>query len=179
MKPALHLVLALAVCALALSGYTLWYDAVSAKSASVAALQKQIDSKTAVVKRVAATSAAITELSGDEAVVQSYFVPTTGVVAFIDGLERRGAVLGAAVTVQSVSNNDKIKPPTLELSLSVDGPFDAVMRTVGAIEFMPYDIAVASFTMSALSDAKGSWRATVKLSVGSLPATASTTSTTP
>jgi len=169
-----QLVAAIAVCTAVLIGYGFWYATVSAKSAAVAILQNQIDTRTETVKRMVSTRAALAEISGDEAVVQSYFVPETGVVAFIDGLESRGRALGATVTVLSVSTVKSSAQPALELALSIAGTFDAVMRTVGAIEYAPYDITVSMLSATERGDTKSTWHADLKLLVGSVPAGAVT-----
>ncbi|MFA6414711.1 MAG: hypothetical protein WC217_03820 [Candidatus Paceibacterota bacterium] len=164
-SPFLHLVLALVVCIAALTGYGFWYSMIANKSVAVTKLQSKIDAKTLAVSRMATTRAALTEIASDEAVVQNYFVPETGVVSFIDGLEERGRALGSTVEVLSVSSENTSARPTLDFNLSVKGTFDAVMRTVGAIEQAPYDISVAALTVG--QDVKDSWHADLKLLVGS------------
>ncbi|MDD2657155.1 MAG: hypothetical protein PHD04_00635 [Candidatus Pacebacteria bacterium] len=164
--PFFHLTFTLIICVALFATYGVWYAAVSAKSTSVTALQSQIDAKTATMKRLATTRAAFVEMAGDEAVVQAYFVPETGVVAFIDKLEMRGNLLGATINVLSVSTNDTSARPALEFALSVDGAFDAIMRTVGAIEYAPYDITISSLSIG--KDIKDVWHADLKISVGSV-----------
>jgi len=165
-----HLILACAACAAALIGYGFWYAAIVSKSAAVADVQNQIEVRTETVKRMASTRAALAEIAGDEAVVQSYFVPETEVVAFIDGLEARARALGAAVTVRSVSTVKSSAQPVLEFSLTITGAFDAVLRTAGAIEHAPYDISVPTLAVGR-DAAKGAWHADLKLFVGSVAAT--------
>lgn len=168
----IHLALAFFTCVLALIGYWIWYGAIADKSADVAALQSRIDARTATINRLATTRAALAELSGDEMTVRSYFVPETGVVAFIDGLEVRGRTLGTSVKVESVSTGGTTAKPTLEFVLSVTGTFDNVMRTVGSIEFAPYAITVSRLAIEQV--AKNTWRADLKLLIGSRAPSAST-----
>ena len=149
-----------------LVGYGFWYFAVSAKSAAVAGLQDQITAKTETATRIATARAAIAEIKDDEAIVQGYFVPETGVVAFISGLEAQGQKQGAVVSVLSVSTGATGAQPTLLFSLSVKGTFDAVMRTVGAIEYMPYDLSVSGFSL--VQDDKNSWHSDLSIRVGSV-----------
>lgn len=165
-----HLVFVCTACAAALVSYGVWYAIVSEKSMAVAVLQSQIDAKTATVDRVATARAAFAEMAGDEATIQSYFVPEAGVVAFIDSLESRGAALGTAVRVLSVSANKT--PPSFVLTIEVEGTFDAVLRTVGAIEYAPYNLSIPSLSVD--QDAKGGWHANIKLVVGSVLASATT-----
>ena len=88
-------------------------------------------------------------------------------VAFIDTLEGRGRSLGATVNVLSVSTGGDSAHPTLELTLSIKGSFDAVMRTVGSIEYAPYAISISSLLVG--KDVKESWMANLKMRVASVP----------
>jgi len=160
-----RLVLACVLCAAALIGYWIWYGAVSAKSAATTALQSQIDTKTAAASRMAATRSALAEIVGDEAMVRNYFISETGVVAFIDSLEARGRTTGSTtVSILSVSTDGAFAQPAFKFALSINGTFDAVMRTVGAIEYAPYAIAISSLSIG--KDAKNVWHADLTFFVG-------------
>ncbi len=160
----IRIALALLIFAASIGAYLFLYMTISAKSLSVANLQSEIDSQTATAERVAAARAALAEIAGDEAVVQSYFVPEAGVVTFINSLQSIGTALGTQVAINSVSASGSGSHTELLLSLSVTGTFDGVLRTLGAIEYAPYDLSVISVAVS--GDAKG-WRANANLVVGS------------
>ncbi len=162
-----RLFLALAVFAGALGAYGVWYQTVSAQSAVVADLENQISQKTETSARIASARAALTEVAGDEAAVRSYFVSPTNVVGFIDDLQARGRALGATVSVLSVNTDTASAHTALTLSIKAVGSFDAVMRTVGAIEYAPYDISLG--TVGVGLDNRGVWHADVALSVGTAP----------
>jgi len=153
------------LCIVTFVGYGMWYVAVSAKSATVAELQNSIVSKTETVNRIAATRATLAGIANDEAVVQGYFVPEASVVAFIDSLQARGKALGTAVSVLSVGAVGTAAQPALTLSLNIKGAFDAVIRTVGSIEYAPYALSISA--LEVIQDGKGSWHADLKLLVGS------------
>jgi hypothetical protein len=87
-------------------------------------------------------------------------------VQFINDIESRGSKLGATVSVSSVSAGDSSAHASLSLALSVSGSFDAVMRTMGAIEFAPYDIRVENLS---LNQADKTWQADATVLVGSAP----------
>ena len=167
-----HLALSLTVCIAVLVGYGFWYAAVAEKSAMVTILQGQIDAKSEAVSRMATTRAALAEIAGDETAVQSYFVPETAVVAFIDGLESRARSLGATLDVLSVATGGASARPTLAFSIVIKGAFDAVMRAVGAIEYAPYAISVSDLSIG--QDDKKNWSANLKLLVASVPSGAVT-----
>jgi len=170
-----RIIIVLIVCSVALASYGAWYSVLSGKSATVADLQNKIDTKTETVNRLAATRATLASIANDEATVQNYFVQEIGVVGFIDSLEARGRARGASMRVLSVSTGGTAAQPALVLTLSAKGTFDAVMRTVGSIEYAPYDLSIS--TLSVGWDAKDSWHADLTLLVGSVPATRSATST--
>lgn len=177
MKSSLHLLVWFVFCGAILSAYGYWYTVVADKSIAVADLQDRIASKTETAGRIASARTALAEIAGDEDVVQDYFVPETGVVSFISDLEARADKQKAAMKVLSVSVGGVPKNPTLVLSLTVDGTFDAVMRTVGAVEYAPYDLSISK--LSVQEGEKNVWNATLEVTVGSVPANASSTPRTP
>ncbi len=176
-SPFLHLIIWLSVCAATFVGYGFWYAAVAHKSMAVADLQNQINMKTETSIRVAAARTALAEIAGDESVVQSYFVPETGVVSFIDDLQARARAQTAVMKVLSVSTGGTAKQSnlTLLLAISINGTFDAVMRTVGAVEYAPYDLSISGLSLG--EDGKNTWHADLGLVVGSVPTMAEATST--
>lgn len=165
----IQLALACAVCITALIFYGFWYAAVSAKSIGVAKLESEIVAAIEATGRAASVRAALAKITSEETVVQSYFVPETSVVAFINDLEARGRQQGTLVNVLSVSAGSETKQPMLVLALTINGAFDAVMRTVGAIEYAPYALSISEISLGQ-EDGKGNWRANLKLRVGSLSA---------
>lgn len=162
-----HLLIALAASAAALAGYVVWYGVVSDKSREVAGLQNQILAASETVNRIASARAALTEIADDEMKVRSYFVPEAGIVSFINNLEARGVAQGAAIDVSSVSTGGTPSRPALMLSINVKGTFDSVMRTVGSIEYAPYDVLVSGFSIR--QDVGDAWNANLGLRVGSVP----------
>lgn len=158
--------IAVLVCIGTIGAYAFWYSAIETKSASVASLQSEIDTKRVNAGRIASARVALAEISGDEMAVHSYFVPETGVVAFIDDIEARGRAQKAAVSVLSVSRDDAGARPVLTLTISIKGTFDAVMRTIGSIEYAPYDLSLSSLSLG--QDDKNLWHADSKILVGSV-----------
>lgn len=166
--PFFHLIMASIICTVVLSVYGVWYGTITTTSTTAANLQKKIDTKTESVSRTTSARATLAEIADDEATLQGYFVPEAGVVAFINDIEARGRILGATVTVLSVSIGpvSTTTPQTLTLSLVCEGTFDSVMRTVGIIEHAPYYLSLAS--LSVVQDNKNSWRANMQILVGSV-----------
>ena len=170
-----HFSITLLVTIITLIGYGFWYSTVSAESASVADLQKQISEQTQTAGRMVSARSALAEIANKEAAIQSYFVPQTGVVAFINDLEAQGKESGSVVKVLSVSTDSRGAQSFFIISLTLKGSFDSVLRTVGSIEYAPYDISIYDFSL--VQDDKNNWHADLKITVGSLVSATSTTST--
>ncbi|MEK7101717.1 MAG: hypothetical protein AAB882_01015 [Patescibacteria group bacterium] len=175
-SPFLHIIVAAIVCVMAIIGYGVWYAAVGAKSVTVMNVEDKVVIKTETANRIASSRASLAEIRDDEATIRSYFVPETGIVAFIDSLQARGKTRGAAVRVLSVSSAGAATAvPSLMLSLAISGTFEAVMSTMGAIEYAPYDLTISA--LSVTQNAKDGWHANLNVLVGSVSATQFATST--
>jgi hypothetical protein len=170
-----HLAAALMVALATLVGYGFWYATIADESAVVANLQNQIIAKTETMSRIVSVRAKLAKIAEDKTTVQSYFVLETDVVAFIDGLEEQGKAQRTAVNVLSVSAGSEDTQPIFVLSLAIKGTFDAVMRTVGAIEYAPYDLSISE--LSLIQDDAKNWQADLKLLVGSVKIGTSTPNT--
>lgn len=159
-----HFIIALGLLLATLALYSFWYGTIVAGSAVAASIEARIQEKTELAARVAAARAALVALAGDEQAVGRYFVSETGVVAFIDDLEARGRVQGGSVSVHSVATTTEEAHPALAVGLSVEGPFESVIRTVGTIEYAPKYLRIADL---ALTHAGEAWRADLSIVVGS------------
>lgn len=157
----------------AIVSYGIWYTAVSNKSQAVADLQARIDDAHKNMNRIAKARAVLAQIATDEMKVKSYFVPESGIVGFIDMLETRGQGENVSVSVLSVATGGSPSKPVLLLTISLEGTFDAVMRTIGSIEYAPYAVSISSLSVAS-ADAP-SWHATLSLVVGSVPVRSATT----
>ena len=170
----IHLGIALVITILALVSYSSFHYAVVQASASVAALEGEITARTESAGRIAQARAALAEIAGGEALVESYFVSEEGVVNFIDDIEARGRSLGSTLTVSAVETSQADEHPALLLTLQTEGSFDALMRTIGTIEHAPYALSVADLSLAQRGEHL--WRGTLRIRVGSLPPATSTQS---
>lgn len=164
--PFTHLSIALSVLVAVFVGQWFWYSIVAEKSSAVAALQSQINEKSEAASRVASSRAELAKIADDEIAVKSYFVSENDIVAFIDGLQENGLSQKTIVKVLSVSAGGTNTRPTLSLSVTVTGAFDAVMRTIGSIEYSPYDLSISK--LSVMKSDKKTWSANLELIVGSI-----------
>jgi hypothetical protein len=92
-------------------------------------------------------------------------------VAFLGDLEKQGKAQGAAVEVLSVTDQDATKR-RISLSLKITGSFDAVVRTLGTIEYGPYDAVLTNVTLDSVAakeNAPAVWTAAVVISFGTVP----------
>jgi FAD/FMN-containing dehydrogenase len=70
-SPIASLIISGLVCAAAIGACVVWYGKISSEHADVESLKSQIAEQTAAGKNIAAAQAALSEISGDEATVQS------------------------------------------------------------------------------------------------------------
>ena len=151
-----------------LVGYGVWYSIVAGESGRAAELSEHIKAKTETASRASAVRATLDELAADEKIMQNYFISEQNIVSFLEGLEAVGTRLGADVQVASVAQGKGLSARTLAVSLKIGGEFDALMRTIGTLEYAPYDITVSNVVIGKNPvDVKPSWSATLTLKVGS------------
>lgn len=170
-NPYVHLAGALVLLIAAVAGYLLWNGALSSKRAEAAQDAAALATLRANAALASAASEQLSSLGADAAEINAYFIDSANVVPFLETLQETGTRLGAKVDVQSVTAKNDGRPH-LDLSLAISGPFAAVARTVGAIEFAPYDIKVTSLSMTASGDA-GGWNAAMAFSVSTASSTPS------
>lgn len=168
----IELALALSLLVAVLLGYGVWYVAVGKASAESAALASEIETKRIDSARVASAKAALESLAADESSMRTYLVREADVVPFLGKIEGAGTALGAQVEVVSVGSEVADGREVLRLSLKVTGSFDAVLRTLGALEYGPYDTRVSNVTLDTVAGAEGPsgmWTATATFFIGTQP----------
>lgn len=139
-----------------------FYRAFTSLAASAAALKQQTEAQGASLTQGHVAEAELAQLSSTADAVDNYLIAPDNVVPFLEELQRIGTTTGAVVSVSAVSAAPA--PQThLDLALTIKGPFAAVMRTVGAIEYGPHDIETRSLT---LANEQGIWNASLTLTVG-------------
>ncbi len=131
----------------AVVGYSIWYAKVEAQSIRIGDLVTEIQQQTQATQRIAAAKSALASLSTDQATLSHYFVSTNDIVQFLGGVESTGKFLGANVQVVSVSATPGTPYGQISLSLTITGSFNAVAKTLGAIEYGPNDITLTSLTL--------------------------------
>lgn len=161
----------LGIAALILLGtigvYTFCAYVVEDARADAEALSKELRIKSEDAAKVAAAKEALTVLAADEASMQSYLVRQEDIVPFLSTLERKGSALGAALQVVSVSKETSGTRGRILLAVKISGSFDAVQRTLGAIEYGPYDSSVQQVTFDTTTGEGGrTWNAVATFALG-------------
>jgi Tfp pilus assembly protein PilN len=169
MRSLIPLIVAFVILLVALGLYGFGYYTLASDTQKAATLATQINLKSQQLDRLARAHTALATLANDEATLRQYSVGKEEVVPFLETLQATGRPLGAGVQVLSVANEKSGTHNRISLSLSITGSFDAVMRTLGAIEYGPYDGVVTSLSLETVPSAgKGgnTWTAATMYSVG-------------
>ena len=169
MKTRTLIQLAVAVLLLmgAVGAYLAWYSTVERLSESATALSTQIQEKGQDSARIQGARDALESLVADEEAMRAYLVQQADIVSFLTAIEDTGTGLGSSVEVVSVSAEPNGEASRILLALRITGSFDAVLRTVGAIEYGPYDSSVESVTLDTVpGETAGMWTAAASFSIG-------------
>lgn len=168
-KNYIPLVTALVILALTLILYVGWLYSVSQISTSIRTTQAEIVKATQESMQGARTKEALLALSSNAEVIRGYFVEKESLVTFLEALSKTGTALGSTLEIVSVSDSKDAQGfPRIVVALKIQGSFDAVLRTVGALEQGPYDSKVETMHIEArqLDTVGEAWTASVTLSVG-------------
>lgn len=162
--------IALALLGSALVAYAFWYAQVAHVVSSVRVQAPVLLAKEQEVREVARAKDALVALTQEEAAVSAYLVEERDIVTFLSALERSGDALGSVVEVVSVTTEMAGEQERMLLSLKVTGSFDAVLRTLGTIEYGPYESITQNITFDMIrgseSEAVGQWALTALYSIG-------------
>ncbi|HEX8591618.1 MAG TPA: hypothetical protein VF696_02640 [Candidatus Paceibacterota bacterium] len=159
----------------ALGGYIIWYGTVTGEVEKAAALSQELGAHGEADSRAALARKELLELGQKEADVYGHLVATDDIVPFLESLEATGERLGTKVEVASVANSPGTPLNTLTLSLRITGDFNAVMRTLGAIEYQTYDTVLTNLTLDTPPGSSAQWSAAATFAVGVMPAATATT----
>ena len=165
----IHLILAALLTLGMLGAYVFWFTAVGKASVETAVLAENIRAKSQELEKVAAAKVALEALAEDEASIRGYLVREAEIVPFLGRLEDTGTNFGAQVEVVSVATETLAERNRIMLSVKIEGTFDAVLRTLGSIEYGPYDSSVERITFDTVPAEEapsGEWTATVIFSLG-------------
>ncbi|MEA2701797.1 MAG: hypothetical protein QOE22_506 [Candidatus Parcubacteria bacterium] len=169
--PYIHIAAAGLLFILALGAYLLWFRHVSALSTQATELSAQLKTLGDAGGRASSVRRELEDVKNREESVYRHFVGSDTIVSYLGEIEDTGKSLGAAVEVVSVADAQAAQgqSPQLQMSLRITGPFDAVMRTLGAIEYQPYDATLSSLVLDTPPTADANWTAAATFLVGTPP----------
>jgi|CXWL01.1.fsa_nt_gi hypothetical protein len=171
-KVYIHLALAGALLFVSVGVYGFLYTKVQQQSLLANTLAGELQAKGLSSTQSLSAKNALEEIAKNEVLVQTYFVSSADIVPFLGSLQERGRSLGTKVEVVSVSA-DTAKPyGHLNLALKIQGSFANVLRTLGALEYQPYDTTLKSLALD--SQAPGEWTGTITMMVGTIPVASTT-----
>jgi hypothetical protein len=107
---------------------------------------------------------ALASLGSDEAAINAHFVSIDDIAIYLAYLEVTGRSNKATVDIASVAD----KPSAdgrVPVTLRIAGTFDSVMRTIGAMEYGPYDTRIVNVNVNAVPEGN-IWTASLNISVG-------------
>lgn len=135
-------------------------------------LEKEIVSKQTEIAQLSAARETLPVLESSEQALNTYSVNPDDIVSFLSQLEKMAKAQGANLEVLSV-NDSPGAPQRLALSLHISGTFDAVVRTLGVVEYSPYDVMITSVTLDTVAAKENKvpvWSANAMVSVSTTPA---------
>ena len=166
-----HFMIALILLIGAGTAYYFWFSHVSALSDRASTLTDEIDLKSQDSARSEQAKSALAALSASEASIQARFIAPSDIVPYIESVERTGKSLGSTVKVASVAEDDSKPVGHLTLTLTIDGSFEDVQRTIGVLENAPIDTTLGALTLDTTpttGTSTAEWTASTILTVGLL-----------
>jgi len=154
---------------LAVGAYAVAYGAVGVMSQKAASLDTQIRTVSEDALRAGKARETLASLSMDEASVHAYLIRQEEIVPFLGRLEALASSLGSSLQVVSVSADTAGPRGKILISVKITGSFESVVRTLGAIEYGPYDSAIANVTLDTPENEPGQtpvWSAVAAFTLG-------------
>ncbi len=146
--PLIQLTIAILALIAAAGGYVLGFGLVSSAKEEATTLASDIAAKEVVQARGASARTRLAEVVSDEEFLAGHFVASADIVSFLEGLEGAGDAFGATVKVASVTGATPTEEGRIALALSIEGSFDAVMKTLGVIEHGRYAMTARDLSLS-------------------------------
>ena len=121
----------------------LWQHTVSEERAKIERLREEAALLEEHTKKVEGREELLL-LEEEERYVEERILNVADVVSFLSAFERKGDQHGAEVRVVSVSEKQEGR---VGIAFSISGSFDAVMRTLGSIEYEQYASTIENVTL--------------------------------
>ncbi len=170
-KTLLHFVISLVALLIALGAYAWWYSYVAQTSKEVMLLKEEIAQKSETALRLRAAQAALKNLEEDERKITAHFLETENLVSFLEGIQNEASALETKLSIVSVSEGGDVQNPFIKIDMTAEGTYDAIIRTMGTIEHMPYALMLTEATITRAREIEEggasipTWSATLSLRV--------------
>ena len=168
-----------------IAGYGFWYSLIASESQQVRTIAGKIVEQNQSASRASHAKSELSNLATQQSTIDQYFVAPQDVVPFLEQIQSIGKFLGAKVDVVSVSAEPGTPFGQLMLSLNITGSFDSVSRTIGAVEYEPYDTVIKSLNLEQVqlpgdtATSTGHWSAAAVFAVGAQTGTSTTPTPSP
>jgi len=167
MRSFIPLAIAFLVFLASVGVYAGGYYLLTTLNAKATTLAQQEASKEASLERTTRAHTALTTLAGSDTSLDQYVLTKNDIVPFLEVLQSTGQPFGTSVDVLSVTDTKDKTHQRIQLSLSLHGSFDGVMRTLGTIEYSPYDGVLSNVSLNTETTASSTrWTADAVYSVG-------------
>ena len=189
-KTLIILISAVVVCILVIGGVWFLFAQIRSENEHIAEQQNTIDTIINQQQRVQSMQALAHDTEEERALLDSYFIPSDGVVGFLERLESFSWVTGAAVEISSVnidsgiiltdeqkakrSRGEEIQLPpvtaeNLHIRMRAEGDWGEVVHVLALIESMPFYVIHDDITINELRGGEAEWRGLYEFHVKKLP----------
>lgn len=169
------LILAVIAVVLAILAYGFSYAVVDRLSQKAAELDTEIRIKNEETLRMSQAKETLETLLADEERMRGYLIRQEEIVPFLGRLEVLGSSLGSSLEVVSVSEDLQGTRERILVSVKISGSFQSVVRTLGVIEYGPYDSAITHVTLDTPAggqEQSSTWSAVATFALGTQPTNA-------
>lgn len=128
-------------------GLVFWQHVVGEERVKIEKLREEAALLKEQTRRVEGRDSLIL-LEEEERFVYERLLQVNDVVSFLESFERKGNPHGAEVSVVSVSEKQENR---IAIAFSISGSFDAVMRTLGSIEYEQYASTIETISLETTS----------------------------
>src|SRR3989344_3640130 len=116
------------------------------KSENISSIRNELEQESAKESRYLSIKGLIEETAEDREKIDSYFIPSEGVVGFLELLEKQSALSGVQASIVSVRVNedDTIASSTIEtlaLEVEAEGGWKEMHHFFSLAENLPYNIS--------------------------------------
>ena len=143
--------------------YVFLYSSIRAAQKNIAAASGDLGNESYRSDALRKLENLVEETAEERATLDEYFIPTDGVVSFIEDLEALGMEAGASVEIRTVNIEDAEEGALLErvsVQFLAEGTWESVFNLLARFEFLPRAVRVKSVRFEAIDGAEGAvqWR---------------------